>query len=157
MRPAATVQHPGPLQEAQAKGEGAGQVQRAAHVDGVGQQGHRQQYQGVEQDVQLGVALAVGYRQHRDIGLGILLLAVNGQGPEVWRRPGEDDQHQQQGLGTDLATYCHPAKQRRGRACKATDNDVLRRRTLEKAGVEHRIAEQGGKRQPGGKGVGEHQ
>ncbi|MNV92678.1 hypothetical protein D3C71_1872980 [compost metagenome] len=107
--------------------------------------------------MQFGVALTVGHRQHRDIGLGVFLLAVDGQGPEVWWGPGKNDQHQQQGLGADMAADRHPAQQRRGGASQATDDDVLRRGALEKAGVEHRIAEQGSQCQPGSEGVGEHQ
>ncbi|MCY1177310.1 hypothetical protein D9M73_176130 [compost metagenome] len=110
-------------------------------MDGIREQAHRQQDQGVQQDMQFGVALTVGHRQHRDIGLGVFLLAVDGQRPEVRRGPGENDQHKQQGFGADMAAYRHPAEQRRSGPGQATDDDVLWRGALEKAGVEHRITE----------------
>jgi hypothetical protein len=105
----------------------------------------------------LGVVLAVGNRQHRNVGLGVFLFAVNGQGPEMRRGPGEDDQHQQQRLGADMPGDSNPPQQRRRGAREATDDNVLRGRTLEKAGVDHRIAEQRGQREPGRQRVGERQ
>ncbi|MNH13062.1 hypothetical protein D3C79_726220 [compost metagenome] len=145
------------MQEAHAQHQGTDQVERPAHVNHVGQQADSEQYQGVKQDVHLGVVLAVGHRQHRNIRLGVLFLAVNGQGPEVWRGPGENDQHQQQRLGADMTTDRHPAQQRRRRAGQAANHDVLRRGPLEKAGIDHRITEQRGQGQPGGEGVGKDQ
>ena len=102
----------------------------------------------------LGVMLAVGDRQHGNVGLGVFLFAVDGQRPEVWRCPRENDQHQQQRFGTDMAGYCNPAKQRRRSTREAANHDVLWRGALEKAGVKHRIPEQGSQRQPGGQLIG---
>ncbi|MND67147.1 hypothetical protein D3C80_585530 [compost metagenome] len=73
------------------------------------------------------------------------------------RGPGEDDQHQQQRFGGQVAGHRHPAEQRRRGAGQAADDDVLRRGALEKAGVEHRVAHQGCQGQPGGQLVGEGQ
>ena len=157
MWPAVAVQRDGPVEEARAQQHRGGQVQRAAHVDGEGHEADRQQHRGVEQDVHLGVVHAMGHRQHRHVDLGVLVLAVNGQRPEVRRRPGEDDQHQQQRLGGDLAGYRDPAEQGRCSAGQAADDDVLRRGALEKAGIDHRVTDQRGQRQPGGEGIGEGQ
>ncbi len=126
-------------------------------MNGEGHEANRQQHGGVEQDVHLGVVHAMGHRQHRHVDLGVLVLAVDRQGPEVRRRPGEDDQHQQQRLGGDLAGYRDPAEQGRRGAGQAADDDVLRCGALEKAGIDHRVTDQRGQRQPGGEGVGEGQ
>ncbi|MNF58601.1 hypothetical protein D3C84_401660 [compost metagenome] len=101
--------------------------------------------------------LAVGHRQHRNVSLGVFLFAVDGQRPEVRWGPGEDDQHQQQPLGIQLAGHRGPAEQRRRRAGQAADDDVLRRGALEKAGVQGSVTEQRGQGQPGGQRVGEGQ
>ena len=58
------------------------------------------------------------------------------------RGPGEDDQHQQQRLGADMAGDRDPAQQRRRRTGQAADDDILRCRSLKKACVDHRIAQQ---------------
>ncbi|MNT15666.1 hypothetical protein D3C72_1507340 [compost metagenome] len=94
------------------------------------------------------VALAVRDRQHRQAGLGVVGAAVQRQRPEVRRGPGEDDQHQEPGLGRYLARHRGPAQRRRHRPREPADHDVLRRGRLEQDGVDHRVAEEGGKGQP---------
>ncbi|MNG05356.1 hypothetical protein D3C84_885420 [compost metagenome] len=84
----------------------------------------------------------MGDRQHRDVGLGVFLFAMNRQCPEVRRGPGEDDQHQQQRFGADVTGGRGPAEQRWRGTGEAADDDVLRGRTFQEPGVDHRVAEQ---------------
>ena len=93
------------------------------------------------------------HRQHRNAGPGVIFTAINGQRPEMGRRPDEDDQEQQQRVCVDLAGHSHPAQHGRCRARSTTDHDVLRRRPLEVQGVDQRVADQGRQRQPGGERV----
>ncbi|MNF60637.1 hypothetical protein D3C84_422580 [compost metagenome] len=99
----------------------------------------------------------MGHWQYGYVGLGILLLAMNRQRPEMRRGPGEDDQHQQQGLSTDMPGDRHPAEQGWRRAGQPADHDILRRRTLEEAGIDHRIPQQRREGQPRRQRIGEHQ
>ena len=87
-------------------------------------------------------------RQHRQAGLRVVLDPVQRQRPEVRRRPQEDDQAHQPGLGADLAAHRGPAQHRWHRARGAADDDVLRRRRLQQHGVDDRVADEGGQRQP---------
>ena len=56
-------------------------------------------------------------------------------------------------MAVDFASDRSPAEQGRGRTCQSTNNDILRRRTLEKHGVDKRIAHQGSQCEPSGKRV----
>mmetsp|Transcript_11335 Transcript_11335/g.21991 ORF Transcript_11335/g.21991 Transcript_11335/m.21991 type:complete len:359 (+) Transcript_11335:212-1288(+) len=134
--------------EGQAQRDGAGQIEPAAHAGQEGQQRGREQHPGVEQDLQPRVVVAMGDRQHRQAGAGVVFGAVEGQGPEVRRRPQEDDQAQQPGLGPEVAAQRGPAQHRRHRARGAADDDVLRCHRLQDDGVDHRIADEGGEGQP---------
>ena len=54
-----------------------------------------------QQDVLAGEGDAVGHRQHRQPGAGVVVAAVAGQRPEMGRRPQEDDEEQDQRLIAD--------------------------------------------------------
>src|SRR3954454_12447239 len=54
-------------------------------------QGEREQDQGIGQHLELGASLAVHHRQHRHTRPGVLPLLDQREGPEVRRRPVEDD------------------------------------------------------------------
>jgi hypothetical protein len=80
--------------------------------------------------------------------LGVFFLAVDSQRPEVRRRPGKDDQHQQQGVAIDLVGHGGPPQQRRRRSGQPANHDVLRCRALEVVGVDEGIPDQRGQGQP---------
>src|SRR6266540_4024131 len=60
---------------------------------------------------------------------------------EVRRRPEEDDQEQEQRRQRQAPRHGRPADERRHRAGRAADNDVLRRRALEPARVDEHVEE----------------
>ena len=140
--------------EGGARRQRGGEVQPAGHAGGPGQQRGRQQRPAVQHDLQAGVALAVGDRQHRHAGLGVLVDAAQRQRPEVRRRPHEDDQEQQQRLEVDRAGHRGPAQHRRHGARGAADDDVLRGARLEREGVDEGVADEGRERQQRRQGVG---
>ena len=74
---------------------------------------------------------------------------VQGEGPEMWWRPGKDDQHQQQRVGMNFTGDRRPAQQGRRSARQSADDDVLWCRPLQKNSVYHSVAQQGRERQPG--------
>ena len=92
--------------------------------------------------MQLGKGDAVRNRQHGDFHGGVFLAAVNCQGPEMWWRPGKNDQHQKQRVAVDFTGYSRPAQQGRGRAGKPADNNILRRGALQEHGIDERVAQQ---------------
>src|SRR5712664_2380141 len=79
-------------QKQRAQHHRTGQVEQAAHAAGEWQRRYCDQDHGVEQHVQASEAITMGDRQHRDAGLRVLVLAVERQGPEMRRGPGENDQ-----------------------------------------------------------------
>ncbi len=81
--------------------------------------------------------------------LRVILAARDRQRPEVRRRPGEDDQEQQQRMRIGGTGDRRPAEHGRRRAGCTADDDVLRRHVLEPHGVEHRVADQRQERQHG--------
>jgi hypothetical protein len=69
----------------------ARQVDIAAHVNNEGEQGNRQQHQRVDIYLLFGEVDNVGQRQHRLIGFGVVVAAVDRLWPEVGRGPDKDD------------------------------------------------------------------
>ena len=98
---------------------------------------------------------ATHQRHHRHVCLGVLPLLDQGQRPEVWRCPVEDDGEQVQRREVQGAGHAGPAHQRGERAGGAADHDVLRAPALEADGVDEDIEEQTGQGQPGGERVDE--
>ena len=99
------------------------------------------------------VLLAVGHGEHGHGDIFVFILSRNGQGPEVGRRPSEDNQHKQQGTGFHRSRDGRPAKERGRSAEEAPDHDVLRRRALQPEGIDEAIAHPGRKVQPGRKRI----
>ena len=131
-----------PVQKTTTQYHGAQQVKRAAHPGRKGQQGNQEHDDGVEQDMQLGKCHAVGHRQHGNIHRGVFLAAVDRQRPEMRRRPGKDNQHQQQRVAVNFAGHGGPAQQGRRRTGQAADHNILRRGPLQEHGVNKGIADQ---------------
>jgi hypothetical protein len=104
------VHHVPPAQHA-----GRDQVGQAAHAHRKGQQADAEQDQGVEQDLLARVRLAVRHREHRQSGTRIVGGAVQGERPEMRRRPGEDDEKQQHRLDRDFPGRGCPAEYGRHR------------------------------------------
>ncbi len=88
------------------------------------------------------------HRQHRQPGAGVLLCAIERERPEMRRRPGEDDEEQQQRFRRDLPGHRRPAEHRRHRTGSPADHDVLRRKRLEDHRVEDGVAHERPERQP---------
>ena len=107
----------------------------------------------VQQHLQARVVDAVCHRQHRDAGARVLVAARDRQGPEVRRRPHEDDEEQQQRVRLDAAGHRGPSQHRRRRPGRAADHDVLRGRALQPHGVDDRVADQRAEGQHGGQQV----
>lgn len=103
--------------------------------------------------MQAGEFDAVRDWQHGDAYLGVVVAAGDGQGPEMRRRPGEDDEEQQHRLGSDLAGHRGPAEHRRHRPGGTADDDVLRGGGFQQHGIDHRIADERGRRQSHGEGI----
>src|SRR3954464_11383564 len=89
--------------EKAAENERGQQIDDAAHAHDIGQQARAEKNQRVQQYLQTRVVLAVRDRQHRHAGAGIVLRAVEGERPEMRRRPGEDDEEENHRLRRDLA------------------------------------------------------
>ncbi len=134
----------GEVDEPHPQHQGPSQINRTGHMPQERQQGDHQQHQGVEQDLLLGELDTVGDGQHRDAGLRVLGPAFDGQGPEVWRSPQENDHEQQQPEGTHLSRNGGPPQQWRCSPSNPSPNDILRRHPLQVAGVDHRVANEGG-------------
>jgi len=82
------------VEKPSAQADRAEQIQATAHPDQIGQQCNRKQQDGIEQNMQPGKLHPVSDRQHGNGGLGIFLAAMDGQRPEMRRRPDEDNQKQ---------------------------------------------------------------
>jgi len=126
-------------------------------VDGAGQpeppwqQRNRNQEDAVDEDVPGRRGSSGNDRQHGDAGTGIVVGAIECEGPEMRRRPQEDDQEQDQRLEPDLAGCRRPTDHRRERTGGAADDDVLRCAPLQPHRVyddveEDREGEQGRRR-----------
>ena len=89
----------------------------------------------------------MGHRQHRDAGACVLVLACDGERPEMRWCPDEDDEEQQQRVRFDGVGDRRPAEHRGCSARSAADHDVLRGRALEEHGVDDGIADQRGEGQ----------
>ncbi len=131
----------------------AGQIDQAAHAQHIGQQRHRAEQQGVEQNLCAGELGTMRDRQHGQSGLFVIFHPVKRQRPEMRRRPQKDDEKQQHGVDRDVAAHCRPAQYRRHGARGAANDDVLRRGRFEKDGVNHGIADEGAEGQPHGQRV----
>ena len=103
--------------------------------------------------MQFGKRHTMGNRKHGNVHRGILLPAMDGQSPEVRRRPGKNNQHQQQPVSIDLTGDGGPAQQRGCSACKASDNNVLGGRPLQEHRIDHGISQQRCKSKPGCKSI----
>ena len=82
-------------------------------------------------------------------GLGVLALLDEGQRPEVRRGPVEDDGEEVDGREVEPPGHRGPAHQRRERARRPADDDVLRRVPLEQHGVDEHVEQQPAQREPG--------
>src|SRR3954468_10813156 len=71
------------------------EVEPPAHANDERKQAYGKKDQRVEKHLKPGVGLAVRDRQHRHAGLGVVLGAVEGERPEVRRRPREDDEEEE--------------------------------------------------------------
>ena len=98
--------------------------------------------------MQAGEFRSVGHRQHGDVGVGVVLAPRNGQGPEMRRRPGKDDQKQQQGLWVQGAGDGGPAQHRRRGTGGAAYNNVLGRGPFQVHGINKPVPHQGYQGQP---------
>src|SRR3954470_19431549 len=117
--------------EQRAENERGEQINDAAHAYDIGQQARAEKNERVQQHLQTRVVLAVRDRQHWHAGPGIVLRAVEGERPEMRRRPGEDDEEENHRLCRDLAGDRRPAENRWHGARGAADDDVLRRGGLQ--------------------------
>ena len=115
--------------------------------------GDRDHDERVEQDLLHGLALAAHDRQHRDPRLRVVALDQERQRPEVRRRPEEDDQEERDRRQSQVPGRGRPADQRRDRAGGPADDDVLRRRALQPAGVDEDVEEVPDERQRRGQDV----
>ena len=129
------------------------QIEPARHSDELRHQGDEGQTDRVEEDVTARVLGAVRHRQHRKTGCFVLLGAVQGQRPEMWRRPHKDDEEEQPGLGRHGVGDGSPTQHRRHGAGGAADDDVLRGVGLEEDGVDDGVTDEGRQRQPHGQRI----
>src|SRR5712672_144670 len=127
------VERAGPAQSQREPDEERSTRDGGHAVDGAGQpeppwqQRNRNQEDAVDKDVPGRRGSSGNDRQHGDAGTGIVVGAIECEGPEMRRRPQEDDQEQDQRLEPDLAGRRRPTDHRRQRAGGAADDDVLRR------------------------------
>ena len=125
-----------------AEQRGGHAVERPERAEERGQDGEREQDQRVDQHLELGPRLAPHHRHHRHPGPGVVRLLDERQGPEVRRGPVEDDGEQVDGREIDAAGHRGPAHQRRERARRPADDDVLRTRALEPDGIDEDVEQQ---------------
>ena len=114
---------------------------------------HREEEDRVEDDLEAGLVLAADDGHHRDAGLRVLVLHEQRQRPEVGRRPEEHDREQQDRRPADGPAHGGPADERRHRARRAADHDVLRRAALEPDRVDEDVAQEAAEAQQRGGGV----
>ena len=136
-----------------AQDHGGCQIQPGAHAGYKRQQAGGKQHQGVEKNLQAGEFAAVGDGQHGQAGLAVILHTVQRQGPEMGRRPQENNQKQNQGICRYLVGHGGPAQDRRHGAGGPANHDVLRCQRLQDHGVDHRITDKGTEGQPHGQRV----
>ena len=98
----------------------------------------------------------MGYRQHGNVRILVVLVPGYCQRPEMWRRPGKNDQEQQQRVGVQAVAHGSPAEHRRRRARGPADHDILRRGAFQEHGIDHAITNQRDERQKSGQCVHEN-
>src|SRR5690625_17795 len=102
-----------PGQEQQAEQQRHCPIERARGAQQRRRRRQRQQQQAVEQDLALGRLLPRHHRQHGYAGALVVAVAIERQGPEVRRRPEEDEREEHQRLEGQAAGYGGPADHRR--------------------------------------------
>ena len=153
LRSARALQADAQRDEGGAEADGEDRVDRAEEPEDDRDQGQRGEQEGVEDDLAARLDLAVDHRHHRHPDARVLVLHEQAERPEVRRRPVEDDREEVERGGGDGARHGRPADQRRNRAGRAADDDVLRRAALEPERVDDRVPEEPGQREAGGEHV----
>jgi len=87
--------------------------------------------------------MAFHHGKHGNSGRRVVLAVLNGQCPEVWRGPQEDEQEQKpRGPGQRIGDRS-PADQYGNSPSGAADNDVLLTRALQPQGIDEHVEERG--------------
>ena len=133
----------------------ADQVDGACRVEGEGQEGRDDGEKGVADDLGDGHLIAADDGQHRDADFGVVVFDEQRERPEVRGSPDEDDGEERPGHRAEMARHRGPADQRRKRACRAADHDIVPGAALEPHGVDHDIEGKSCHREQGGQQVGE--
>ena len=151
----ALLRRPDPPQPVRLPDEDRAEDERRPEVDRA-HPGHREQderdrhqQEGVERDLAGRLGDAPDHRQHRDPGSLVVLPDPERQRPEMGRRPVEDDREQDERREGHRAGDRGPTDDRRQRAGRAADDDVLRGRPLEHDRVDDDVE---GDRQQGQEG-----
>ena len=101
----------------------------------------------IDQNLQSGMRYAMGHRQHGNFGVLIVVFPLDRQRPEMRRRPGEYDQHQDQGTGFHCAGDRRPAEERWHGPREPSNHNILRGGVLKIEGIDERIPHQRGERE----------
>ena len=107
------------------------------------------EHERVQDDLPRRLGVAADDRQHRHLGRRVVLLDQQRERPEVRRRPEEDDQEEPERGQAEVPGRGCVADERRHRAGRAADDDVLRRRALQPAGVDEDVEEVADERERG--------
>ena len=139
----APVESPGKAHKIEPERGRKNAIGERSHADKGRADSKRREQDCVDQDLAAGFRFAGNNRHHWHAGAAVILIAEQGQRPEVRRRPHEDHGKQDQRLDRQPASDGSPPDDRWQGTRGAADNNVLRRAAFQPHGIDNTIEENG--------------